>query len=154
MAARKPTILVVTDDPEPSDAMSAWLRQAGLRVLACQAHNPRHTPVSGVAAIAARSPWMPMWSSLISGWPATPCCGARPPCSSLSYYRDLGKAVVALQRLGGPPGSFPGDGVELVPWPPTRRELLGAVLSQLPGSQAHARYMSGQRTKSLENWRR
>jgi hypothetical protein len=77
-----------------------------------------------------------------------------PAMQLLSYYRDLGKAVVALQRLGGPPGSFPGDGVELVPWPPTRRERLGAVLSQLPGSQAHARYMSGQRTKYLENWQR
>lgn len=82
MAARKPTILVVTEDPEPSDAMSAWLRQAGLRVMPAQVHTPRHTPVPGVAAIAARSPWMPMWSSSISGWPATPCCGARPPCSS------------------------------------------------------------------------
>jgi hypothetical protein len=58
-----------------------------------------------------------------------------PAMQLLSYYRDLGKAVVALRRLGGPPGSFPGDGVELVPWPPTRRELLGAMLSQLPGSQ-------------------
>ena len=55
MAARKPTILVVTHDPEPSDAMSAWLRQAGLRVIACPGPQPRHTSVSGVAAIAARS---------------------------------------------------------------------------------------------------
>jgi hypothetical protein len=74
-----------------------------------------------------------------------------PAMQLLSYYRDLGKAVVALRRLGGPPGSFPGDGVELVPWPPTRRELLG-LCSANSQVTAHARYMSGQRTKSLENW--
>jgi hypothetical protein len=37
---RKPTILVVTEDPEPSEAMSAWLREAGLRVVACPGRNP------------------------------------------------------------------------------------------------------------------
>jgi ABC-type hemin transport system substrate-binding protein len=67
MAARKPTILVVTEDPEPSDAMSAWLRQAGLRVIACPGPQPPTYICAGVAAIAARSPWMPMWSSSISG---------------------------------------------------------------------------------------
>jgi hypothetical protein len=37
---RKPTILVVTEDPEPSEAMSAWLREAGLRVVACPGPQP------------------------------------------------------------------------------------------------------------------
>jgi hypothetical protein len=46
---RKPTILVVTEDSEPSEAMSAWLREAGLRVLACPGPQPRpmSVPVTG-----------------------------------------------------------------------------------------------------------
>ena len=66
-----------------------------------------------------------------------------PATQPLSYYLDLGRPVVALQRLGGPPSLFVGGGVELVPWPPTQRALLWAVVRRLPGSQAHARYASG-----------
>jgi hypothetical protein len=62
----------------------------------------------------------------------------------LSSYLDLGKPVVALQRLGGPPGPFLEAEAELVPWPPTQRALLGAVFRRLPASQAHARYAPGQ----------
>jgi hypothetical protein len=43
---RKPTILVVTEDPEPSQAISAWLREAGLRVIGC----PGPQPLSYVCA--------------------------------------------------------------------------------------------------------
>lgn len=66
-----------------------------------------------------------------------------PAMQLLSYYLDLGKPVVALQRLGGPPGRFAAQGVELVPWPPTRRALLDAVHRGLPGSQARALSASG-----------
>ena len=66
-----------------------------------------------------------------------------PARQPLPYDLDLGKPVVALQRLGGPPGPFVGGGVELVPWLPTQRALLGAVFRRLPGSQAHARHQSG-----------
>jgi hypothetical protein len=61
-----------------------------------------------------------------------------PALQLLSYYLDLGKPVVALQHLGDPPGQFAAEGVELVPWPPTRRTLLDALHRRLPGSQAHA----------------
>ena len=40
MAPRKPTIPVVTEDPEPSQAISAWLREAGLRVIGCLGPQP------------------------------------------------------------------------------------------------------------------
>lgn len=46
MTPRKPTILVATEDPEPSQAISAWLREAGLRVIGC----PRPQPPSYVCA--------------------------------------------------------------------------------------------------------
>jgi hypothetical protein len=61
----------------------------------------------------------------------------------LSYYLDLAKPVMALQRLGGSPGRFAAEGVELVPWPPTRRTLLDAVDRRLPGTQAFALSASG-----------
>jgi hypothetical protein len=66
-----------------------------------------------------------------------------PAMQLLSYYLDLGKPVVSLQRLGGPPGRFTAEGVELVLWPPTRRSLLKAVHRRLRGSQAHALSASG-----------
>ena len=56
MAARKPTILVATEDPEPSQAISAWLREASLRVIGCPGPQPRATFVPGDAANHARSP--------------------------------------------------------------------------------------------------
>ena len=40
MALRTPTILVVTEDPEPSQVISAWLREAGLRVIGCPGPQP------------------------------------------------------------------------------------------------------------------
>jgi hypothetical protein len=40
VALRKPTILVVTEDPEPSQAISAWLGEAGLRVVGCPGPQP------------------------------------------------------------------------------------------------------------------
>ena len=40
MAPRKPTILVVIEDLEPSQAISAWLREAGLRVIGCPGPQP------------------------------------------------------------------------------------------------------------------
>jgi hypothetical protein len=66
-----------------------------------------------------------------------------PAMQLLSYYLNLGKPVVALQHLGGPPGRFAAEGVELVIWPPARRALLDAVHRRLPGSQAHALSASG-----------
>jgi hypothetical protein len=53
---RKPTILVVTEDPEPSEAMSAWLREAGLRVVACPGPQPPTYLCAGDGAKVARSP--------------------------------------------------------------------------------------------------
>ena len=41
--------------------------------------------------------------------------------------------MVALQRLGGPPGPFVGGGVELVPWSPTQRALLGPYSADSQG---------------------
>jgi hypothetical protein len=66
-----------------------------------------------------------------------------PAIQLLSSYLDLGKPVwPATPRRPSCP--FVGGGVKLVPWPPTQRALLGAVVRRLPGSQAHARYASGQ----------
>jgi hypothetical protein len=143
VAARKPTILVVTEDPEPSQAISAWLREAGLRVIGCPGPQPPSYVCAGGRgescpfAVGADVVVLDLWlasDTMLRGTPAM---------QLLSYYLDLGKPVVALQRLGGPPGPFVGGGVELVPWPPTQRALLGAVFRRLPGSQAHARYASG-----------
>ena len=126
MALRKPTILVVTEDPEPSQAISAWLREAGLCVIGCPGPQPRATFVPGDVANHARSPLVATWSFSTSGWPATPCCRGTPAMQLLSSYQDLGRrwwpcnASAALL-------AFVGGGVELVPWPPTQRALLGAT---------------------------
>ena len=89
MALRKPTILVVTKDPEPSQAISARLREAGLRVIGCPDPHPELC-LCGDAANHARSPLVPTWSCSTSGWPATPCCGARPPCNFFPITWTLG----------------------------------------------------------------
>jgi hypothetical protein len=81
VAPRKPTILVVTEDLEPSQAISAWLREAGLRVIGCPGPQPPSYVHAGDAANHARSPLVATWSSSTSGRPATPCCRARPPCN-------------------------------------------------------------------------
>ena len=144
MAPRKPTILVVTEDLEPSQAISAWLREAGLRVIGCPGPQPpsyvcaggraESCPFAGGADVVVLDLWLAS-DTVLRGH-------ARHATSFLSYCLDLGKPVVALQRLGGPPRPFVGGGVELVPWPP-ERALLGAVFRRLPGSQAHVRYASG-----------
>jgi hypothetical protein len=143
VAPRKPTILVVTEDPEPSQAISAWLREADLRVIGCPGPQPPSYLCAGGRgalcpfAVGADAAVLDLWlasNTMLRGTPAM---------QLPSYYLDPGKPVVALQRLGGPPGPFVGGGVELLPWPPTQRALLGAVYRRLPGSQAHARYASG-----------
>jgi hypothetical protein len=133
VAPRKPTILVVTEDPEPFQAIAAWLREAGLRVIGCPGPQPpsyvsagrrgESCPLAAGADVVVLDLWLASDTTL-RGTPAM---------HLLSYYLDLGKPVVALQRLGGPPGPFVEGGTELVPWPPTQRALLGAVFRRLPG---------------------
>jgi hypothetical protein len=138
MAPRRPTVLVVTEDPEPSQAMSGWLREAGLRVITCPGPQPPTYVCAGGSgdacplAVGADVVVLDLWlasDTMLRGTPAL---------QLLSYYLDLGKPVVALQHLGGPPGQFAAEGVELVPSPATRRMLLDALHHRLPGSQAHA----------------
>jgi CheY-like chemotaxis protein len=138
MAPRRPTILVVTEDPEASQAMSSWLREAGLRVVTCPGPRPPSYVCAGECgdpcplALSAELVVLDLWLASDTMQQGTPAM------QLLSYYQDLGKPVVALQRLGGAPGPFAGEGVELTHWPPTRRSLLDAVHRRLPGSQAHA----------------
>jgi hypothetical protein len=47
VAPRKPTILLVTEDLEPSQAISAWLREAGLRVIGCLPWSPTQRALLG-----------------------------------------------------------------------------------------------------------
>jgi hypothetical protein len=147
MAPRRPTVLVVTEDPEPSQAMSGWLREAGLRVITCPGPQPptyvcaggrcEACPLARSADVVVLDLWLAS-DTILRGTPAL---------QLLSSYLDLGKPVVALQHLGGPPGPFAGHDVELVPWPPTRRALLDALYRRLPGSQAHARWRQGSRSR-------
>jgi hypothetical protein len=143
MPSLRPTVLVVTEESALSQAMSAWLREAGLGVMACPGLQPpshvcaggRGEPclLTGRADLVVLDLWLAS-DTVLRGTPAM---------QLLSYYLDLGKPVVALQHLGGPPGRFAAEGVELVAWPPTRRSLLDAVHRRLPGSQAHALSASG-----------
>ena len=138
MPPPRPTVLVVAEASPLSRSMSAWLRDAGLSVIHCPGPQPpsyvcaggRWEPclLTGSADLVVLDLWLAS-DTLLQGTPAM---------QLLSYYLDLGKPVVALQRLGGPPGRFAAEGVELVPWPPTRQALLDAVHRGLPGSQAHA----------------
>ena len=102
MAPRKPTILVVTEDPEPSQAISAWLREAGLREIGCPGPQPpSHVRAGGCGescpfAVGADVVLLDLWlasDTMLLGTPAM---------QLLSHYLDLGKPVVALQRLGAP----------------------------------------------------
>ena len=138
MPPPRPAVLVVAEESALSEAMSAWLREAGLRAIPCPGPQPpsyvcaggRGEPclLTGSADLVVLDLWLAS-DTLLRGTPAM---------QLLFYYLDLGKPVVALQRLGGPPGQFAAEDVELVPWPPTRRTLLDAVRRRLPGAQAHA----------------
>jgi hypothetical protein len=143
MPSPRPTVLVVAEDSALSQVMSAWRRDAGLGVIAC----PGPQPPSYVCAGGRGEPCLLTGSAdlvVLDLWLASDTVlRGTPAMQLLSYYLDLGKPVVALQRLGGPPGRFAAEGVELVPWPPTRRAFLDAVYRWLPGSQAHALSPSG-----------
>jgi hypothetical protein len=138
MLSPRPTVLVVAEESALSRAMSAWLRDAGLDVIACPGPQPpshvcaggrgEPCPLAERADLVVLDLWLAS-DTVLRGTPAM---------QLLSWYLDLGKPVVALQRLGGAPGRFAAEGVELVPWPPTRRSLLDAIYRRLPGSQAHA----------------
>lgn len=131
MPPRKPIVLVVTEDHEPSEAISAWLREDGLDVVVCPGPQApsyvcaggRGEPCSlaGNADVVMLDLWLAS-DTVLTGTPAL---------QLLSYYRSLGKPVVALERLGDPAASFADDGVELVRWPPERRLLLRAVRDRL-----------------------
>lgn len=142
MAPRRPTVLVVTEDQEPSRTMSAWLREAGLDVIACPGPQaPSYVCAGGRGercqlAASADVVVLDLWlasDTLMTGTPAL---------QLLSYYTDLGKPVVALERLGDPAGSFAGDGIELVRWPPERRSLLRAVRGRLAASAGRPSHVS------------
>jgi hypothetical protein len=116
--------------------------EAGPRVIGCPGPQPRATFVPGDAANHARSPSAWTWSYSTSGWPATPCCGARPPCNFFTYYLDLGSrwwpcnasaAALAASSAAGGAGAVAADPA-CAP---------GAVFRRLPGSQAHARNAPG-----------
>ena len=143
MPPPRPTILVVAEESALSEAMSAWLRDARLSVIHC----PGPQPPSYVCAGGRAEPCLLTGSAdlvVLDLWLASDTVlRGTPAMQLLTYYLDLGKPVVALQRLGGPPGRFAAEGVELVPWPPTRRTLLDAVYRGLPGAQAHALSPSG-----------
>jgi hypothetical protein len=140
MVPRKPVVLVVTEDQEPSETMSGWLREDGFDVIACPGPQaPSYVCAGGrgePCPLAARADIVVLdlclaSDTLLKGTPAL---------QLLSYYSDLGKSVVVLQRLGDPAGPFVGDGVEAVRWPPTRRSLLRAVHGRLAASAgAHTR---------------
>jgi len=143
VAPRKPIILVVTEDPEPSQAISVlaagtWpardrLPGPTIPELVCAGGRGEACPFAVGGDVVVLDLWLAS-DTVLRGTLAM---------QLLSSYLDLGKSVVALQRLGDPPGPFVGGGVELVPWPPTHCALLGAVFRRLPGSQAHARYAPG-----------
>jgi len=102
VALRKPTILVVTEDPEPSQAISAWLREAGLRVIGCPDPHPELC-LCGDAANHARPFAVGADVVLLDLWLASDTMlRGTPAMQLLSHYLDLGKPVVALQRLGAP----------------------------------------------------
>jgi hypothetical protein len=138
MPPPRPTILVVAEESALSEAMSAWLRDAGLSVIPC----PGPQPPSYVCAGGRGEPYLLTGRAdlvVLDLWLASDTVlQGTPAIQLLSYYLDLGKLVVPLQRLGGPSGHFAAEGVELVPWPPTRRTFLDAVHRRLPGAQAHA----------------
>ena len=131
MPPRKPIVLVVTEDREPSEIISAWLREDGLDVVACPGPQaPSYVcaggrgepcPLAASADVVVLDLWLAS-DTVLTGTPAL---------QLLSYYRSLGKPVVALERLGDPAASFVDDGVELVRWPPERRPLLRAVHGRL-----------------------
>lgn len=134
MAPRKPVVLVVTEDREPSETMSGWLREDGLEVIACPGPQaPDYVCAGGrgeLCPLAASADVVVLdlclaSDTLLKGTPALQLLG---------YYTGLGKPVVVLQRLGDPAGPFIGDDVEVVRWPPTRRSLLRAVHSGLAAS--------------------
>jgi hypothetical protein len=136
MAPRRPTILVVSEDPETSRAMVSWLGEAGLGVVTCPGPQPPSYLCAGGCgepcqlALGTDLVVLDLWlasDTMLQGTPAM---------QLLPIYLDLGKPVVAVQRLGGPPGGFADEGVELIHWPPTRRSLLDAVHRRLPGARA------------------
>ncbi len=138
MAPRRPVVLVVTEDREPSETMSAWLRETGLEVITCPGPlAPSYVCAGGrgeLCPLAARADVVVL--DLFLG--SDTVLKGTPALELLRYYTDLGKPVVALQRLGDPAGPLVGDGVELVHWPPTRRALLRAVDGRLAASAATA----------------
>jgi hypothetical protein len=101
VAPRKPTILVVTEDSAPSQAISAWLREAGLRVIGglgpqppsylCAGGRGESCPFAGGGDVVVLDLWLAS-DTMLPGTPAR---------QRLCHYLDLGKPVVALQRLGG-----------------------------------------------------
>ena len=88
VAARKPTILMVTEDPEPSQAISAWLREAGLRV-GCPDPQPPSYLVPGTRRIMPVRRWCRRGRSRL--WLASDTMlRGTPAMQHLSYYPDLG----------------------------------------------------------------
>jgi hypothetical protein len=143
MPPPRPTVLVVAEESALSEAMLAWLGDAGLSVIHCPGPQPpsyvcaggrgERCLLAGSVDLVVLDLWLAS-DTVLRGTPAM---------QLLSYYLDLGMPVVALQRLGGPPGRFAAEGVELVSWPPTPRALLDAVYRGLPGSQARALSVPG-----------
>ena len=142
MAPRKPTILVVTEDPEPSQAISAWLREPGLRVIGypgpqppsylCAGERGESCPFAVSVDVVVLDLWLASdtmlrgtparqllsntWTWEAGGGPATPRRPSRPLCRR----RDGAGAVVA------DPACAPG-----------------AVFRRLPALRAHPRSAPG-----------
>jgi DNA-binding response OmpR family regulator len=134
MAPRKPVVLVVTEDREPSENMATWLREDGFDVITCPGPQaPSYVCAGGrgescplaVCADVVVLDLRLASDTVLKGTPALQLLG---------YYTDLGGPVVVLQRLGDRVGPFVGNGVEPVRWPPTRRSLLRAVHGRLAAS--------------------
>ena len=144
MAPRKPTILVVTEDLEPpSQAISAWLREAGLRVIGCLGPQPRATLCRGRGescpfAVSVDVVVLDLWlasDTMVRGTPA------RQRLSALTWTWEGRWWGPAAPRRPSWPLRRRRGGAGVVAADPACAP--GAVFRRLPGSQAHARHRSG-----------